>query len=204
MSQDQKPGSRKWNLLTEEIVEQKIRENGGPIHLQIPPVTHVDLNTGATSLIDPLSRTEGDSDCLSAWMNAQTEFVPLPVIGGRSAEGFQMTGRVVGSHDDDGYPTPGANMLIFESPSGAVAMAVGFARREPDGADLWGILLKNAEMNADRLKRPPVPWVARHSSALNGVRAMPRVLPEIEVVEKTMVLSLLRYYALIDYINTDR
>lgn len=203
MSKDNVPGSRKWNQLTEEVMERKVRENGGPIRLRLPPVTHVDLNTGVMELVTGEVAPEHEGVCLSAWSNGQSDFVPLPEIGERTVDGFRMIGRVLGSPSDDKYPTPGANFLIVESPNGAWAMTVGFARREPDGADLWKILLGTAGRDPGGLKYPPLLWMARDISVSDGAFGLPRVLPEIAYVERTMVLSLFRYYALIDYINVD-
>ena len=203
MSQSQGSGSGKWNQLTEELVERIVRENGAPLQLQLPPVGFVDLNTGSTGLLTPGVSSDDESACLLAWMNAQSEFVSLPVLGGRIIEGFRMTGRTLGSQDESRYATPGANLLVIESPNGVWAMAVGFARREPDGADLWRVVLGIAGKTASELKCPPVPWVAWSVSAADGVSGMPRVLPEIATVVSATVTSLFRYYATIDYINAD-
>lgn len=187
-----------------KFLSEKIRENGGPIRLKLPSVQCVNVNTGLVRLIDPRMESEVESACLSAWADAQTKFVPLPVIGAKSTEGFLMTGRVLGSPDGDGYPTPGAILLIIESPNGAWVLTVGFARREAAGATLWRMLTKIEDNIADRLERPSAPWLAHRISSADGVRGIPRVLPEIEEVCRAIASSLLRYYALIDYINAEK
>lgn len=203
MTRDQDPEFGTRAFLTDEAIAREVGEDGGPIRIQLPALAHVDLDTAVTRVIAAGVGPEDESACLHAWMNAQRDFVPLPAVGGRCISGFRMSGRILGSPAKCGAATPGAALVIVESPNGAWTLAIGLARREPDGPGLWRLLLRLAQKTESRLECPALPWAARFIAVAQGASAMPRIPPEISSFEVAMVSSLYRYYAFIDRISAD-
>lgn len=170
----------------------------GRIRIRLDAVTDIELSTGQIEMVDPLDITdEEEMACLTTWMSAQSEFVPLPSCYLPNLKGYTMTARVLRSPEVAAGATPGAALVLICGPAEEVILTAGISRRAVDGSYLWRMLHERTETALQPLDYPREPWVARFRDPAS-VRHV-AVLPQLTTVIRAIAVSWLRFQAFLEH-----
>jgi hypothetical protein len=168
-----------------------------PIQLRMEPVTCVDLGRGLVTPFDGRGISHDDaSPFMDRYAEAQTRWVRMPAILGRSAPGFTMTARIFRSPEYDAGGTPGIAIVFVQGPDERAVMTYGIARRAAEGPFLWRLIHETANLPLAALDCPRVPWVARRPDV--GTAQHAAALPYLAEFERVLVWTYLRFLVFVD------
>src|ERR1039458_3255762 len=122
----------------------------------------IELATGRTTRVTSSECSFEDAmACLYAYISAQHQFVPVPAVGGRRLDGYNMTARVMSSTVNAGAQN--SAIVFINGPNDLPVLTFAISRPEtagPCGAPMWDLLINTAKTPLRAPACPSECWVA--------------------------------------------